>query len=72
MYSTTSGGLIVPGLYSIANSKGTVPAPVEAYQPKAVDGYFAWFTLASRDFLTFDGTIRRDRSSTLPDRCQCI
>jgi hypothetical protein len=39
MFGSTSGGLIVPGLYSIANSKGTVPAPVEAYQPKAVDGY---------------------------------
>lgn len=66
MYNTTSGGLIVPGLYSIANSKGTVPAPVEAYQPKAVDGYFASATLGYKNFLILDGTIRRDRSSTLP------
>jgi TonB-linked SusC/RagA family outer membrane protein len=66
-YATTSGGLIVPGLYSIANSKGTVPAPVETYQPKAVDGYFAGLTLGFRNFITLDGTIRRDRSSTLPE-----
>lgn len=66
VYGATSGGLIVPGLYSIANSKGTVPAAAEAYQPKAVDGYFGGLTLGYRDFLTLDGTIRRDRSSTLP------
>lgn len=66
MAASTSGGLIVPGLYSIANSKGTVPAPVEAYQPKAVDGYFGGLTLGYTNFLTLDATIRRDRSSTLP------
>jgi TonB-linked SusC/RagA family outer membrane protein len=66
VYSTTSGGLVVPGLYSIANSKGTIPAPVETYQPKAVDGYFGGITLGYRNFLTLDATIRRDRSSTLP------
>ena len=66
VFSTTSGGLFVPGLYSISNSKGTVPAPLETYQPKAVDGYFGGLTLTYQDFLTLDGTIRRDRSSTLP------
>lgn len=66
MFSTTSGGLIVPGLYSIANSKGTVPLPLEAYQPKAVDGYFGGLTLSYKNTVTLDGTIRRDRSSTLP------
>ena len=63
---STSGGLIVPGLYSIANSKGTIPAPIESYQPKSVDGYFGGLTLGYKNFLTLDGTIRRDRSSTLP------
>jgi TonB-linked SusC/RagA family outer membrane protein len=66
IFQSTSGGLIVPGLYSIANSKGTIPNAVETYQPKAVDGYFAGLTLGYQDFLTLDGTIRRDRSSTLP------
>ncbi len=63
---TTSGGLIIPGLYDIANSKGTIPAPVETDDPKAVDGYFAGATITYKDFLTLDGTFRRDRSSTLP------
>jgi TonB-linked SusC/RagA family outer membrane protein len=64
--ATTSGGLIVPGLYSISNSKGTVPAPVEAYEPTFVDGYFGGLTLSYQDFLSLDGTYRIDRSSTLP------
>ena len=67
IFASTSGGLIVPGLYSIANSKGTAPNPTEAYQPRAVDGYFAGLTLDYQNFLTLDGTIRRDRSSTLPE-----
>jgi TonB-linked SusC/RagA family outer membrane protein len=65
--AATSGGLIIPNLYYISNSKGTAIAPAESYQPKAVDGYFAGATLGFRNFLTVDGTIRRDRSSTLPE-----
>jgi TonB-linked SusC/RagA family outer membrane protein len=64
--ATTSGGLIVPKLYSIANSKGTVPAPTETYQPVAVDGYFGGLTFSYDNFLSLDATFRRDRSSTLP------
>lgn len=65
-YKTTEGGLVVPWLYNIANSVGLIPAPVEMYQPKAVDGYFAGATLTYKQFLTLDGSFRRDRSSTLP------
>jgi TonB-linked SusC/RagA family outer membrane protein len=65
--STTNGGLVVPGLYSISNSKGTVAAPIETVQPINVDGYFAGITLGYKEFLTLDGTVRRDRNSTLPD-----
>lgn len=64
--ATTNGGLIVPGLYAISNSLGTVAAPVEDHQPKQVDGYFAGITLGYKDFLTLDGTFRIDKSSTLP------
>lgn len=63
---TTNGGLIIPNLYAISNSKGALAAPTEANQPKAVDGYFGGATFTYRDFLSFDGTFRRDRSSTLP------
>ncbi len=65
--SSTSGGLVIPKLYAISNSVGTIPAPVENYQPKAVDGYFGGVTFSFRDYLTLDGTFRRDRSSTLPE-----
>jgi TonB-linked SusC/RagA family outer membrane protein len=67
VYSSTSGGLVVPELYAISNSAGTVPAPIEIYQPKAVDGYFTGATIIYQDFLTLDGTFRRDISSTLPE-----
>ncbi|MEO6704625.1 MAG: TonB-dependent receptor, partial [Ginsengibacter sp.] len=66
IYSTTNGGLVVPGLYSLANSKGTISAPSELYQPKEVDGYFGGITLDYRNFLSLDATIRSDKSSTLP------
>lgn len=66
IFSATNGGLVVPGLYSLANSKGTIAAPSESYQPKEVDGYFGGLTLSYRNFLTLDATIRRDISSTLP------
>jgi TonB-linked SusC/RagA family outer membrane protein len=64
--ATTSGGLVVPGLYSLGNSVQTPPAPTEYDGRKEVDGVFAGGTLAYREFLTLDATIRRDRSSTLP------
>lgn len=66
IFATTSGGLIVPELYSISNSKGIAPAPSESYAPIATDGFFGGLTLTYQDYLTLDGTYRRDRSSTLP------
>ena len=64
--AATSGGLIVPGLYYVGNSLGTVSAATERYEPRAVDGYFGGTTLSWRELLTLDATIRNDRSSTLP------
>jgi hypothetical protein len=64
--AATNGGLIVPGLYSVANSKGTVAAPSEGYSPREVFGMFGGLTFTYKGFLTLDGTVRRDKSSTLP------
>jgi len=64
--ATTNGGLVVPGLYSLNNSVNTPNAPTESYVPKEVDGIFAGATLTWKDMVTLDGTIRRDKSSTLP------
>jgi hypothetical protein len=66
IFAATNGGLIVPGLYSVANSKGTVAAPSESFTPREVFGVFAGVTLSYKNFLNFDGTIRQDQSSTLP------
>ncbi|WP_131539926.1 SusC/RagA family TonB-linked outer membrane protein [Pedobacter nototheniae] len=66
IYVTTNGGLIVPDLYAISNSVGTLTSPVEYYKPTEVDGIFGGATLTYKDYITLDGTFRRDKSSTLP------
>jgi len=64
--STTNGGLVVPGFFALANSVNTPNAPTETYQRKEVDGIFAGATLSYKEMITLDGSIRRDKSSTLP------
>lgn len=64
--AVTNGGLIVPRYYALANSAKTPAAPVETDAAKEVDGIFGGATLAYKDYLTVDATIRRDKSSTLP------
>ncbi len=63
----TNGGLIVPGLYSLSNSANPLLPPIESDQRIQVNAVFAGATLSYKDFLTLDGTIRRDQSSTLPE-----
>jgi TonB-linked SusC/RagA family outer membrane protein len=65
-YTSTNGGLIVPGMYSIGNSKSALLAPEESVQKVGVDGIFAGFSLGYDNFLFLDATLRRDVSSTLP------
>ena len=62
----TNGGLIVRGIFSLNNSVNTPNAPTEFDGTREVDGVFAGSTLSYKNFLTLDGTIRRDASSTLP------
>lgn len=67
IYNITNGGLIIPGVYSLTNSLVTPLAPLENDQRREVDGIFAGATLTWKKMLTLDGTIRRDKSSTLPE-----
>ncbi len=67
VYASTNGGLVVPELYSLSNSINNVLSPLETDQTIAVNGIYARASLGYKDFLYFEGTIRRDRSSTLPD-----
>jgi TonB-linked SusC/RagA family outer membrane protein len=64
--ASTNGGLIIPGLYSLNNSLNAPLAPTEQELRKEVDGIFAGATLTWKNMITLDGTIRRDKSSTLP------
>ena len=64
--SGTNGGMVIDDYFAVANSAGPVSAPIERYEPKRVDGYFGGLTLTYDEFLTLDGTFRRDRSSALP------
>jgi TonB-linked SusC/RagA family outer membrane protein len=67
-YSTTNGGLVVPGLYALSNSANplNVLPTDETAEKIAVDGYFGGITLGYREFLSLDATARVDRASTLP------
>ncbi|RMA57708.1 TonB-linked SusC/RagA family outer membrane protein [Ulvibacter antarcticus] len=64
--ASTSGGLVVPGLYSLQNSSDPLPNPVERAEKIGVDGIYASASLGFSNTLFIDGTVRRDHSSTLP------
>jgi len=64
--SSTNGGLGSPGVYSIQNSAGPLPFPVETAQKIGVDGIYASASLGYKSMLFLDATIRQDHSSTLP------
>ncbi|OGX89940.1 SusC/RagA family TonB-linked outer membrane protein [Hymenobacter coccineus] len=66
LFATTNGGLVVPGLYSLANSANSINAPSEGVTQVGVDGFFASATLGFRDRIFLDLTSRVDRSTTLP------
>jgi TonB-linked SusC/RagA family outer membrane protein len=65
--ATTNGGLVVPGVYALANSVSAVLTPTETDRTRQVTGTFASATVTYKNMLVLDGTIRRDVSSTLPD-----
>ena len=66
IYASTNGGLIVPDLYSVANSKSSPLAPLEGESSIGVYGVFGSVSLGWNDLLYLDASLRRDMSSTLP------
>lgn len=64
--ASTSGGLVVPGFYALSNSVKAINAPSESLSRREVDGIFTGATLSWKEMITIDGTLRRDKSSTLP------
>ncbi len=65
--AATNGGLVVPGIYALSNTKDPLNAPGEFSGQREVDGVYGGITLTYDNILTLDGTIRRDASSTLPE-----
>lgn len=63
----TNGGLSFPGLYTIANSVNSPAPPLEFQGTRRIEGVFAGGTLAYKNTYVLDATVRRDRSSTLPN-----
>jgi TonB-linked SusC/RagA family outer membrane protein len=65
-FGSTSGGLAVPGLYSLSNSVSNNPFPVETLYEKEIYGYFGNLSLGFKNMLYLDGNYRVDVSSALP------
>lgn len=64
--ASTNGGLIIPGIYDLANSKNPITPPAEQDQRVEIGGVFAGVTFTYKNMLILDATARRDQSSTLP------
>jgi TonB-linked SusC/RagA family outer membrane protein len=66
-FSSTNGGLIVPGVFALSNTVNPSLAPEETDDWYGVTGLFAGATLGYKRFLYLDATVRNDWSSTLPE-----
>jgi TonB-linked SusC/RagA family outer membrane protein len=64
--ATTNGGLSLPRLYSLTNSKNPIEAPVETQTDIEVDGVFGQASLVYDGWAILDLAARRDQGSTLP------
>ena len=65
-FAVTNGGLIIPGIYDLANSANPIEAPTEEDQQREIGRVFGGITLAYKEMLILDATASRDQSSTLP------
>lgn len=62
----TNGGLAQAELYSLSNSVAAI-SPVEFEGTRRVEGVFGGFNIDYKNTYVIDLTLRRDKSSTLPD-----
>jgi TonB-linked SusC/RagA family outer membrane protein len=65
--ASTNGGLVVPGLYSLSNSRNPVQPPYEEYERIGVDGIFANANFGWKEMLFVELSARQDKSTTLPE-----
>lgn len=67
LLSSTVGGLVVPGIYALSNSRFELPFPIETKTSSGVNGIYAQGSLGFKDTYFIDASVRRDASSTLPE-----
>jgi TonB-linked SusC/RagA family outer membrane protein len=64
--ASTQGGLLVPGVYSLANSVDPNPDVLELVTKSGINSYYGQVSFGYKDFLYLDATARRDAYSSLP------
>lgn len=67
MRSSTTGGLVIPGLYALSNSVNLLTPPTESVMELHTNGYFASASFGYRNMLYLDLTGRVDEASSLPE-----
>lgn len=63
---STSGGLYVPGIYTVSNSAAGTATPITKELTKQIIGFFGQASLGYANTYYLEGTLRRDTSSALP------
>lgn len=66
IYASTEGGLVVPGIYSLANSAQSPLAATEDFYTTQTNGLYATASFDFYKIFYLDATWRIDNSSTLP------
>lgn len=64
--AATNGGLVVPKLYTLANSLNTPSAPIETQGKQRIESGYGGASFSYKETYILDGTLRVDRASTLP------
>jgi TonB-linked SusC/RagA family outer membrane protein len=64
--ASTNGGLNAPSFYALSNSAGPLNPPFEYESTAMRDGIYGRLSLGYLNTYFVEGTMRRDRSSTLP------
>src|SRR5690606_28242488 len=65
--ASTNGGLAVPELYSLSNSRNPIQPPFEEFERIGVDGIFANANFGYQEMLFVELSARQDKSTTLPE-----
>jgi TonB-linked SusC/RagA family outer membrane protein len=64
--NSTLGGLVVPEIYALSNSKNPIAFPSETKYTWGVNGIYAQGSVGYKDTYFLDASVRKDASSTLP------